>query len=196
MAPAPVKPNVLERCCGGSITPCDCVRSAADADAAAGAVVVVVLGAADVVVVVGAGATVVGVAAPTPACDETSDVEDGRGSGARRRRRRGRRRVGRRRVRRVVGAARVRAGALGRVRVARGRHEQRHEGQRHGEDDPPIGAAASHARTPTFGGPEPLSHWRPTIRTRHAGRTGVITRKGDAAPGPGGCRGRGDRDRS
>ena len=47
-----------------------------------------------------------------------------------------------------------------------------------------------------LGGPGPLDHWHPTIRTRHPGRTGVITRRGGAAPGPGGCRGRGGRDRS
>ena len=55
----------------------------------------------------------------------------------------------------------------------RRRHEQRHEAERHREDDPPIGAAASDSRTPTVRsfGPSAKNGHGDTIRTCHAFRT-------------------------
>jgi hypothetical protein len=77
MAPVPVKPKLLERCCGGSMTPCDCI-----ADGCAAATVVVVVG-ATVVVVVATGAaapgpppTTAAVGAVSPRTGWSDDVTD------------------------------------------------------------------------------------------------------------------------
>ncbi len=71
-----------------------------------------------------------------------------------------------------------------------GRHEERHEAQRHGQDHPPVGTAPSNPSAQSFGGLGPSTNHGPTIRTRHAVRTGAVRRRGAAGRGPVGRRGR------
>ena len=98
---------------------------------------------------------------------------------------------------RPPGPAIAAAAAWRRWRAARGRHQQRHEAERHGEDDPPVGTAPSNSRAQTFGGVGPSAK-HGTAHDTHASRLphSAVRRTGGADRGHAGRRGRGGRVRS